>query len=217
MIAALALAAVLAPDTVLARYTAALAAFSEPAVVTFTYTLEQTGAKMLEQTHRVYRSAHDERDETMVVDGRRLEPPTVRIFRGRRDHYAVLALAPKPAAYTFTYVGPRRDARHIDYVFRLTPKVAGDFAETEVAIDGVKFLPSSIAFRTRSNEATGSVTFSRAGRWWIPATATAHATVNGEAASERLSFSDYRFPPSLPRSAFSERPIAAPKSEADAP
>jgi len=143
MIALLAAAALLAPHTVLANYAAALAALREPRVFAVEYTLEQTGTRSLEQTHRIFRSGTDERDEVVAVNGTRATDPEVRIFHGRPYHYAVSRLAPRPSAYVFDYLGPRRDGRHVDYVFRLAPNHASAFMLTTIAIDGISFLPSS--------------------------------------------------------------------------
>lgn len=194
----------LAPSAVLQRYTEALHALKEPNVISFDYTLEQTGPRTVTQTHRVFRSGTNERDETLTVDGKRLSPPTVRIFRGRRNRYTAQLLAPRAADYTFAYVGPLRDGHHVDYVFRLTPKHFLSFKVTEVTIDGVRFLPMSIAFATALNDGSGSIAFGSNARWWVPSLATARATVSDDLATERLMFSTYRFPPSLPPSTFTQ-------------
>jgi hypothetical protein len=197
----------LPPATVLARYTAALAAFSAPAVLSFDYTLEQSGARDMEQTHRVFRSGANERDETLDVDGRKLDPPTTRIFRGRPDHYTVALLAPQPSRYDFTYLGPHRDGRHLDYVFDAVGGGSPAYRVTRVTIDGVTFLPRSVDFKSGAT-GTGSVIFGPDGHWWVPLEVSASATVDGLAASERLSFTNYRFPPSLPTSTFAApRPL----------
>lgn len=200
----------LAPAAVLTHYAAALLRLKEPHVFTFDYTLEQTSARSLEQTHRVFRSGNNERDETLTVDGKRLSPPTVRVFRGRRNRYTVSGLAPRPADYEFTYVGLQRDGHHVDYLFHLTPRAARPFAVTDVTIDGVRFLPLSIGFKTSAKSGAGSITFGGNARWWVPYVATARARVADDVAAERLTFYTYRFPPALPESTFSvaHRPAA---------
>ena len=213
MIALLAATAVaLAPGTVLAQYEAALLLLDEPRVFTVEYTLEQTGTRTLDQTHRIFRNGGDERDETLAVNGARSKTPVVRIFRGRRYRYTVAALAPKPTAYGFAYIGPRKDGKHIDYVFALTPKgkpAAVTF--TEVTVDGLTFLPRSVSFVTNAHDGLGSVSFAKAGRYWVARSAVAQATVPGGIARERLRFARWRFPTSLPRSTFAlPRPLATP-------
>ena len=191
------------PQAVIARYTAALAALHEPRVFTVEYTLEQTGVRTREQTHRIFRSGGDERDETLAVNGTRSNTPVVRIFRNRPYRYSVSALAPKPGAYAFTYVGPRKSARHVDYVFNVTPKnPTRGFAFTQIAIDGVAFLPESVAFETSQHAGRGTVTFAKADRYWTARSATARADVSAGVAHERLTFSNWRFPKTLPRSTF---------------
>ena len=194
----------LPPTVVLARYAAALARLREPRIVSFDYMLEQTGTRTMEQSHRVFRKGTNERDETLAVNGKRLAPPSVRIFRGRRNRYSVLTLAPRLEKYTFAYVGPKRNGGHIDYVFSLEPKAAARFAITLVTIDGVHFLPSSLAFHTGSHAGTGTFNFGGRASWWVPFGATAHAKIGMDTADERLTFSEYRFPTDLPPSTFSE-------------
>ncbi len=202
--AASAVPAALAPSVILARYAAALTKIKEPKVISFDYTLEQTGLRMLAQTHRVFRSGSDERDETLTVDGKRLAPPKIRIFRGRRNRYTVGLLAPRPADYTFRYVGARKDARHLDYVFRVTAKSGRSFSVTGLTLDGVRFLPLTIAFTTTVNDGAGSIAFGSNARWWVPYIATASASVAADVATEKLMFYTYRFPATLPSSTFAQ-------------
>jgi len=191
----------LPPDTVLARYTTALAGYTAPPVFSVDYTLEQSGARDMEQMHRVFRSGANERDETLDVDGRKLDPPTTRIFRGRPDHYTVTLLAPNPAQYDFTYLGPHRDGHHLDYVFDAKPKLERTYRVTRVTIDGITFLPVTIEFKS-GTDGEGSVTFGRDGKWWVPLEVIGSATVEGLAATERLTFYGYRFPQTLPSGTF---------------
>lgn len=194
----------LSSSLVLARYKAALNKAKDPPLVSFEYTLEQTGHRTLEQMHRVFRSGPNERDETLVVDGKRLVPPTVRIFRGRRNRYTVAALAPRLDAYDFSFRGTHRSGRHVDYVFDLAAKKPGPFTITQLTIDGMTFLPGAIAFATRANEGRGTVSFGKSGPWWVATGATAHARVNHALEREKLTFGAYRFPRKLPPSTFSQ-------------
>lgn len=208
--------AALSSSVVLEHYAEALAHLREPQVVSFDYTLEQTGSRTMDQTHRVFRKGANERDETLVVDGKKLEPPTVRIFRGRRNRYSVLTLAPRPQNYMFTYVGPKKRGTQTDYVFALERKGLAPFAITTVTIDGAHFLPSALEFRTGSHAGRGSFTFGRRESWWVAMSATAHALTGSETADEHLTFSAYRFPKDLPPSTFTERRVL-PKVRAPEP
>jgi hypothetical protein len=199
-----------APAAVVAKYGAALAQLREPRVFTVDFTLEQTGTRTLEQTHRVFRSGTDERDETIAVNGNRSKTPVVRFFRKRPYRYTVAALAPRPSAYVFEYAGPHTDGKHVDYVFDVTPKSATypAFAFTQVTIDGVTFLPAAVSFATNQHAGRGQVTFAKSDRWWVARSAAAQANVPGGVAREHLTFSRWRFPASLPRSTFSApRPL----------
>lgn len=200
----LAAAALLPPEAVLAKYVEALDTLATPSAIAFQYTVEQLGGADIEQAHRVYRSGNDERDETLVLDGERLATPQIRIFRGRSDRYAVARLAPRPNAYDFTYVGPRTVGARVSYVFRTAPKAPGAFAVNEVTIDGSKFLPSAVAFRTVANgvAGSGSVSYGPSGKYWVPLAAGASARVGPNVARERILFSGYDFPPALPPGTF---------------
>jgi hypothetical protein len=210
MIALLAAAAVtLSSDAVLTKYEAALRAVHEPRVFTVEYTLLQTGARTLEQTHRIFRSGGDERDEILAVNGTRTTRPQVRIFRGRRYRYTVSSLSPRPGAYDFTFVGTHRNGRHVDYVYDLMAKRQAAFTLTRVTIDGVNFLPATLAFVTRDHGGHGEIHFAKAQKWWVATAVSASASEPGGTAHERLTFSDWRFPPSLPAGTFGSRPPAA--------
>ncbi|HEV2641785.1 MAG TPA: hypothetical protein VGT98_03725, partial [Candidatus Elarobacter sp.] len=120
----------------------------------------------------------------------------------------------KPSAYDFTYAGPHKDGKHVDYVFTLTPKkpVRG-FGFTEVIVDGVTFLPAAVSFATDQHAGHGQVTFAKSDRWWVARSAAAQANVPGGIAHERLMFSRWRFPATLPRSTFAApRPLPTPPS-----
>jgi len=118
-------AAVTTSATVLARYAEALIVYRTPAVISYEYSVDQTGAREIQQTHRVFRSGPSQRDELLSVDGKKLNPPSVRIYEGRRNRYTVEALAPRPGAYTFKYLGPVRNGHHTDAVFATTPITPG--------------------------------------------------------------------------------------------
>ncbi len=197
-----------APAYVLARYAAALAKVHTPGVLSFEYSVDQAGARDIQQTHRVFRSGNSERDELLSVDGKKLEPPSIHIFRGRKNRYSIEALAPRPEAYTFRYVGPLRDGRHFDHVFRTTPLGAAAATVHSVTIDGSTFLPVAIEFVTSSHAGSGSVTFGRVQKYWMAITASAAATYAKSAAVEHIAFYRYRFPTALAASTFSTpRPL----------
>jgi len=199
------------PLAVVAKYRAALKALREPRVFTVEYTLVQTGTRTLEQSHRIFRSGADERDETLAVNGTRSISPVVRIFRRRPYRYTVVALAPNPAAYDFVYAGPHRDGKHVDYVFTVAPKKPKrGITFTQVAIDGVTFLPGAVAFTSDQHAGRGSVTFGKSGRYWVARSAAAQADVPGGVAHEHLAFARWRFPKTLPRSTFeTARPLSS--------
>jgi hypothetical protein len=197
-----------APATVLARYAAALAKHRTPLVLSFEYAIDQAGAHDIQQTHRIFRSGNSERDELLSVDGKRLDPPSIHIFLGRRNRYAIDALAPRPEAYTFRYTGSVRDGRHVDEVFATKPLSPQPAAVDQVTIDGVSFMPVAIHFVTTARAGSGNVTFVQAQKYWVPQSAVARAEVGKTRAVEHISFYRYRFPTSLAPSTFSTpRPL----------
>jgi hypothetical protein len=197
-----------APATMLARYAEALAANPTPSVLSFEYSIDQTGARDIQQTHRVFRSGNSERDELLSIDGKKLVPPSIHIFLGHRNRYALEALAPRPEAYAFRYIGTVRDGRHVDEVFATTPRSPSDVTISRVTIDGVSALPVTIRFVTRSHGGSGSVTFGRVQKHWMATAASATATYAKSLAIEHIVFSRYRFPTTLAASTFSTpRPL----------
>jgi hypothetical protein len=197
------------PSTVLDKYETALAKLREPRVFAVAYTLERTGARTLEQEHRIFRSGKQERDETVAVNGTRALRPQIRIFHNLPYRYSVSALSPRPSAYIFTYAGSHKAGKHVEYVFHLTPKARSPrFAFTQLTLDGTTFLPTVVAFTTSVNQGRGAVTFAKAGKWWMASGAGATAKEPDGIAHERLVFYDWRFPTSLPASTFaSPRPL----------
>ena len=210
MIALLAAAAIgLSPAAVLAKYTAALAALHEPRVFAVGYALEQSGARTLDQNHQVFRAGGDERDEIVAVNGTHATQPEIRIFHGRKYRYTVAALAPRVGVYTFKFIGTHRDGHHDDYVF-VTAQTAPSAAYVvhAVTIDGDTFLPGSIAFSTAAGRSHGTVSFAKQDHWWVASSATATAHTRAGDADERITFSGWRFPTSLPPSTFTAAPRA---------
>jgi hypothetical protein len=209
------------PATVLARYAAALAALKHPPALSFEFSIEQLGLRNIEQTHRVYRSGSQERDETLSIDGYALKNPAVRIFGNRRYRYDIAAVAPKPETYDFSFSSARRVGNHYAYSFDTKPRSAASFAVTGVTIDGASFLPSVVRFHAGGGpaRASGRLHYIGSGRYWVVSDATADAQLpDGKLAHERIVWSKYRFPESLPPATFRAPVVAEPSAPAgDAP
>jgi hypothetical protein len=151
----------------------------------------------------------------LAVNDEKVDPPAVRIFRNRRDRYAVTNLAPRVADYTFKYVGPHTVDKRIEYVFSATRKVPAPFSVVEITVDGNRFLPSAIRFRTAQNGVTGSglITYAPSGRYWVPTSANATVLTAARTSRERILFTAYAFPASLPDSTFGgPRPVPPPET-----
>jgi hypothetical protein len=190
---------------VLQRYALALVETPVPKLLVFGYTVSQAGLGNIEQRHELYRSGLSVRDETLAVDGVTLRQKHVR-FEQREDRYAIDRIAPRGDTYQMLFVHSVRDGSHIDYVYDTTPilrQATGMWVE-QVTIDGIKFLPRRVRFHSEGEDAKGKGTIEYAafGKYWLPVVATVDATVNGKPARERIAWSDYRFPPSLPASTF---------------
>ncbi|HTX58672.1 MAG TPA: hypothetical protein VMH02_03270 [Verrucomicrobiae bacterium] len=189
---------------VLQRYALQMAEMPVPKVVVFEYTVSQAGLGNFEQRHVLYRSGLDVRDETIAVDGTTLREKRVR-FEQRPDRYAIDRIAPRVDAYQLLFLHAVRDGSHYDYVYEATPlvKQGGTWVD-RVTIDGTTFLPRTVQFQTAGGTAHGSgtIAYAPAGKYWMPVAASVEAIVDGKPARERITWSDYRFPPSLPPSTF---------------
>lgn len=210
LICALAASAAPAPSQpldsqyVLARYAIAVESVPVPKDVVFTYTVSQLGPSNVEQRHTIFRSGSDVRDETLSVDGIALLRKRVR-FSKHEDPYAVSKLAPRTLANQILFLDAAKNGGHYDYAYEVTPFVKPVGAAVErVTIDGVRFLPRIVRFRTASADAAGEgeVVYAPFGRYWMPVLATVAAVVNGKPAHERITWGDYRFPETLPPSTF---------------
>ncbi len=188
----------------------ALAKAGQPKNVVFSYSVSQAGLHNIEQTHRIFRSGNRERDETLSIDGDPLK--TTRVST-RADRYAIAKIAPRTNSYAFLFLGTHRNGKHLDYVYATAPLGAPPFVVTEVTIDGLTYLPSLIRFKTATvaAKATGSIAYARFSKYWMPTLATVSATVRAKQTRERIAWSTYGFPASLPPSTFYvPKPLALP-------
>jgi hypothetical protein len=192
-------------QVVLQRYALALVETPVPKVLVFSYAVSQAGLGNIEQRHQLYRSGLNVRDETLAIDGVPLRQKTVH-FEQREDRYAFDRMAPRADAYQMLFLRSVRDGSHLDYVFDTTPllKTAVGMWVEQVTIDGTTFLPKQIRFHSEGESAAGkgAVEYASFGKYWLPVVAAVTATVNGKPARERITWSDYRFPPNLPPSTF---------------
>ncbi|HKU66663.1 MAG TPA: hypothetical protein VJP85_02705 [Candidatus Baltobacteraceae bacterium] len=214
LIAAAALSsAPLDSQAVLERYASRLLSTELPKTLVFTYSVSQAGPQTLEQTHRVYRSGDLVRDETLQIDGQTLKTKVTRIAR-YRDRYTLETLAPRMTEYAFLFLRSVRSGSAYSYEYKAVPIGAtGAFAVDGITIDGRTFLPSEIRFRTHSGtiRGAGAISFGRSGKYWVPSTVTVQAAIAGKSARERITFTSYQFPRSLPKSTFqSPRPLPTP-------
>ena len=197
--------------TVLAKYEAAMDRAKVPDVVRFESAVEQVGPRNIAQTHRVYRSGLTERDELLAADGLALATPEIRIIRDRVNRYNVTTLAPRAKDYAFSLLGEQSDGAHTDYVFATSARAPAAFTVDSVTIDGLVHLPRSIAYTVSAGgvRGHGTLTFTKADKYWVIEEASATARIAGKVARERIVFSRYDFPRSLPDSTFIE-PRAGP-------
>jgi hypothetical protein len=189
---------------VLTQYASAIKAASAPKVVVFSYTVSQVGPSNIEQHHRIYRSGLDVRDDTLSVDGITLLRKVVRISR-YQDRYTIARFSPSTGSYELLFLGTVKDGGHFDYVYEATPlnRASGTWID-RLTIDGANFLPRDVRFHSAGTgaEGNGEVEFGPFGKYWMPVVAEATAQIGGKPARERIAWSDYRFPQSLPPSTF---------------
>lgn len=189
---------------VLQRYAVAIETVPVPKAVIFAYTVSQAGPSNIDQRHVVYRNGSQVRDETLAVDGVALVHKIVSFGR-REDRYDVSRIAPKAAAYELLFLRSVKDGHHVDYQYDVSPLIRGaDAVVDRVTIDGLKYLPKDVRFKTgtQSSNGTAHVAYAQFGKYWMPVLAEVTAIVNGKPARERIVWSDYRFPDSLPPSTF---------------
>lgn len=197
---------------VIDRYATRLLHTESPKVLVFSYTVVQAGPRDIAETHEIYRSGDLVRDETLLVDG--VKAKSIRIAR-YRNRYTLDDLAPRLSQYAFLFDGYHRSGASASYVYRaeeLSPP--GVFTVDGITIDAKSYLPRVVNFHIAQTGASGkgTVTFSRAGKYWVPAAVSIEASIAGKPARERITFSGYRFPRRLPRSTFqSPRPLPATK------
>lgn len=191
-------------QVVLQRYASRLLTLEAPKTLVFTYSVSQAGPQALEQSHRIYRSGELVRDETLQVDGQSLKSKRTRIAR-YRNRYTIETLAPRMTEYAFFFVRSVHTGGDYSYVYKAVPLGAtGAFVIEGMTIDGRAFLPTEIRFKTAAGKTkgSGSITFAKSGKYWVPTTAAVQATVAGKPARERITFTSYQFPQSLPKSTF---------------
>lgn len=189
---------------VLQRYMLAVDSVAQPKAVIFTYTVSQAGPTNIEQRHEIYRSGSDVRDETLAVDGVVLVHKVVR-FSHREDRYSILRIAPRTTNYEVLFLRTIKDGRRIDYLYDVSGMIRSpDVTIDRVAIDGTRYLPRMVYFTTENGDAKGSarIEYAPFGKYWMPVVAEVSAVVGGKVARERITWSDYRFPDTLPASAF---------------
>jgi hypothetical protein len=96
------------------------------------------------------------------------------------------------------------------FAFRTEPIVAGNFTVTDVLIDAEHALPLTIAFTSASGalKGKGKITLGPVGRYWAVREVTVVATAGSKIERERIAWSKYRFPETLPEWTFSApRPL----------
>jgi hypothetical protein len=204
-------------QVVLQRYAAALGTVEVPKVAIYVFSVSQAGPPSIEQRHIVYRSGDDVRDETTALDESAPKRHSVRITK-RPDPYAIARVAPRGSSYELLFVRAIRQGDRLDYVYDAIPfvKTGVGFVVTKVTIDGDHYLPRTIEFTTSNGAISGSgqLQYGPSGRYWVPVVASVTATINGKPARERIVWSGYRFPTSLPSSTFN---AAQPPSETALP
>jgi hypothetical protein len=198
---------------VLLRYQRALVALPTPKTIIFTYSVSQAGPHNLEQTHLVYRSGELVRDETIAAEGQTLKRKIVRVSR-YPDRYAIARVAPHASEYAFLFQGVVHVGTRVGYEYTAIPtQRGGAYVVDAMTIDAATFLPMSIRFTMVSGsvKAKGELRYARAATYWLPQFAVVEARFQKSTARERISFSGYRFPATLPDSTFrSLKPLPAP-------
>ena len=206
----------LGPEQVLAKYADALAAVKTPPAYTFDYTFSHHGAHPQDVEHHIFRQGRRERDEIVGFNGEKLPRPEIRVFLGHHDPYDVAALAPRPEAYVFTYAGEGKQGRNLVYIFNTFARGTPNYEVTRMVVDAKTFLPLELDYqaKTAGVVGTGTVTFAKTDKYWMPQSATARAQVNGDLQTERIDWLRYQFYMDFPPSTFAEPRAPAPPQPA---
>ncbi len=189
---------------VLERYLTELERLPAPRYISFEYSIEQGGGTDISEVHRIYRAGRDSRDELIESQGQRLRLPRVRIRHDAADRYALSAIAPTPARYTFAFVRSAKSGDHLAYTYGTQAKSTGAFSVDEITIDGASFLPTQLRFHSSAGgvHGHGTLIYAKTDRYWLIREARADALAKDGPIGERIVWSAYRFPSALPATTF---------------
>ena len=190
----------------LANYVQALDAIKMPPAYIFEYAFAHHGRHPQEVEHRIFRQGSRERDEIIGFNHEKLPRPSIRVFLLHHDPYDVVALSPRTDSYVFTYSGEGKQGHNLVYVFNVFARGTPKYEVTRMVIDGKSFLPLQLDYRATIGAVvgTGTVTFAKTDKYWMPQSATARAEVSGDLQTERIDWSKYQFYEGLPPSTFAE-------------
>ncbi|MGH7716549.1 MAG: hypothetical protein ACREML_11205, partial [Vulcanimicrobiaceae bacterium] len=99
-----------------------------------------------------------------------------------------------------------KQGRNLVYIFNAFARGTPRYEVTRIIVDGKSFLPVELEYRAKTGGVvgTGSVTFAKTEKYWMPQSATARAQVKGDLQTERIDWSRYQFYEDLPPSTFAE-------------
>ena len=191
-------------QVVLDEYVRAMGSLAMPTASICNYSISQAGPVQIEQQHLLYRQGDLVRDTLLSSQGIPLRTKSILIAH-RADRYAIDRLAPTLHDYEVLFLSAHKVGANFDYRYQATALApASRFSITGFTIASGRFLPSAIAFTSSGDGADGhgAILYHAAGRYWVPYEVYVTGSIHGKPANERITWSNCRFPRSLPETTF---------------
>ena len=208
-------AIVASPQAALSAYREAVATLPMPSNLTFEYLVTRSGpTRIITEEHRVYRDgAGRERNETIAVNGTKVVPTIAQVFRHAEWPYGAEKFIVSAAAYDVTFTGQGVVRGRRVYGFSAKRFRKSDFEVNGLYLDASRFLPVRETFTVlgKGCEGTGSVDFVPVREFWliVSISASCVSSLRGSTSQdapppfrERIRFSKYAFPKTLPPQVF---------------
>ncbi len=189
---------------VLDEYVHAMDSLSMPTASICNYSISQAGPIQIEQQHLLYRQGDLVRDTLLSSQGIPVREKSI-VIAHRANRYAIDRLAPTLHDYEVLFLSAHKVGPDFQYRYQATALApTARFSITGFTIASGRFLPSAIAFTSSGNgaEAHGAVLYHAAGRYWVPYEVYVTGSLHGKPANERITWSNCRFPRSLPETTF---------------
>ncbi len=191
-------------QVVLDEYVRAMDSLSMPTASICNYSISQAGPIQIDQQHLLYRQGDLVRDTLLSSQGIPVHEKAILIAH-RANRYAIDRLAPTLHDYEVLFLSAHKVGANFQYRYQATALApTARFSITGFTIVSGRFLPSAIAFTSSGGgaEGHGAILYHAAGRYWVPYEVYVTGSLHGKPANERITWSNCRFPRSLPETTF---------------